>query len=225
MNMKLSVFILLILFIGIASCKKEVDDAPVTAATVNLNVVNATADTLNFYVNGSRVNVNSFLYPFGYSGYTGVAVGAYNFQFKKARKPAILFELPAFLDSAVTYSAFVGGLSAEQSFSIIDTLKADTASRAMVRFVNASPDSGNLDVYVGLGDTVNFKARAFKSATVFVPVTPGNKSVRLQQSGSGALLATVTRTFVAGRIYTIFSKGTVAGLGDNALGTGMVVNR
>jgi hypothetical protein len=223
--MKLPVFILLLLVIGMASCKKEVDDAPVNPATTNLNVVNATADTLNFYVNGSRINVNSSLYPLGYSGYTGVAVGEYNFQFKKAGKPAILFELPAVLESAVTYSAFVGGLSAEESFSIIDTLKADTSGRAMVRFVNSSPGTGNLDVYVGAGDTVNFKARAFKTATVFVPVTPGNKSVRLQQSGSAAVLATVTRTFLAGRIYTIFSKGTVAGVGDNAIGTGLVVNR
>ena len=225
MNIKIPVYIALIMLLGTASCKKEVDDAPDRPATTNLNVINATADTLNFYQNGSRINIASSLYPLGAMGYTGVAVGERTYQFKRIGRAAVLFDLPLAIDSAVTYSVFVAGLSADNAFSVRDTLVADTASRVKVRFVNASPDAGTLDVRVGEGDTVNFKLRPFKSATTFLTIGPGIKHIRVYQSGSAVPRLDITRPLLSGRIYTIYAKGTAAGVGDNAFGTGLVVNR
>jgi len=51
--------------------------------TTGLNVTNASTDTLNYYLNGTRVNNASSIYPLGSSGYIGVAVGQQNYQFKK----------------------------------------------------------------------------------------------------------------------------------------------
>ena len=47
------------------SCKKN-NDAPVVSTSIDsLNVVNATANTINLYLNGTRLNNNSNLYPSG----------------------------------------------------------------------------------------------------------------------------------------------------------------
>ncbi|MBD1394849.1 DUF4397 domain-containing protein [Mucilaginibacter glaciei] len=222
MNMKLPVLVVVLLAVALASCKKT-DDAPTVVQTTNLNVVNAFTDTLNYYVNGTRVNVSSSLYPLGSSGYIGVAVGQQNYDFKRPLSPVVLFNRSLALDSGKTYTLYVAGRSTDLTFTTLDTLQADTANRARIRFVNAAPDAGNLDVMVG--DTVKFKVRAFKTATVFLPVNAGLKRIRVYQSGSTIAKIDETRTLIAGRVYTLFTKGKLNGAGDAVLGTGLVVNR
>jgi len=75
-------------------------------------------------------------------------------QFKSFGSPVVLMSLALTLDTGKTYSLFVAGRSPNLTFSTIDTLVADTGNLATIRFVNASPDAGTLDVMVG--DTVNF---------------------------------------------------------------------
>ncbi|WP_374950288.1 DUF4397 domain-containing protein [Mucilaginibacter sp.] len=208
---------------GLASCKKG-DDVPATTQTTNLNVINAGTDTLNYYVNGTRINISSSLYPLGSSGYIGVSVGKQSYDFKKPRSPVVLLNLNLVLDSGKAYSLYVAGRSPDLAFSSIDTLKTDTASRAMIRVVNASPDAGNLDISIAK-DTIRFNKRAFKTTTIFLPVKAGPKSVRVFETGSAIAKIDETRTLVAGRIYTLFIKGSLNGVGGNALGTGLVVNR
>lgn len=222
MNMKLPILLFVLLAFAYTSCKKT-DDAPANRQTTNLNVINATTDTLNFYGNGSRINTLSSLYPLGSTGYIGVATGNQDYQFKSPRSPVVLLSLPLKLDSGKVYSLYVAGRAASQTFSTIDTLLADTLGRAKIRFVNASPDAGNLDVMIG--DTVKFTSRAFKTSTVFLPVNAGAKRVRIFQSGSAVAKIDEMRTLTGGRVYSLFIRGGVTGTGGAALGTGLVVNR
>jgi len=76
-----------------------------------------------------------------------------------------------------------------------------------------------------VGDTVNFKVRAFKTSTVFLPVIAGNKRVRIYQSGAVSPKIDETLTLTAGRVYTLFTKGSLNGAGNAALGTGLVINK
>ena len=221
MNIKLPLLLIAVLAFGWVSCKKT-DDPPAAMPTTPLNVVNASSDTLNYYLNGTRINNESSIYPLGSSGYVGVAAGEQNYSFKKLRSPEVLMSFPLALDTGKTYSLYIAGRSADLTFSTIDTVKADQASHAMIRFVNASPDAGTLDVMVG--DTVNFKVRAFKTTTVFLPVNAGEKHIRIYQTGSATAKIDETRTLLAGRLYTLFTKGTLNGAGTAALGTGLVVN-
>jgi Domain of unknown function (DUF4397) len=222
MNIKLLFLLITILAFGLASCKKT-DDPPAAVQTTNLNVINASTDTLNYYLNGTRVNNASSIYPLGSSGYIGVAIGQQNYQFKSPRSPVVLMSLTLALDTGKTYSLYVAGRSADLTFSTIDTLEADTGNFATIRFVNASSDAGKLDVMVG--DTVKFKSRAFKTSTVFLPVIAGNKHIRIYQSGSVSPKIDETRTLIAGKVYTLFTKGSLKGTGTAALGTGLVVNK
>lgn len=225
MNSKLSVLCVL-LAVAVAACSKKLDEAPPRAVTTNLNVVNATTDTLNYYLNGNRVNRLSSIYPFGSSGYLGVAVGEQNYEFRKYQRSNVLFSLPMSLDSGKVYSLYVAGEAADNTFMGLDTLIADDAKspRAMVRFVNASPDAGSLDVRVG--DTVRFNVRPYKSISVFLPVGPGLKRIRMYHSGNSTTpLVDTNRVMNGSRIYTLFSRGSVTGTGGKKFGTGLFVNR
>ena len=216
--------LLLVIVLSVSSCKKN-DDVPTEQSilTTSLNVVSATTDTLNFYLNGSRVNTQSSLYPFGNTGYLNVKYNAQEYQFKRNRSADVLFNLSLALDTGSVYSLFIAGRQAPDTFTVIDTLKADTAGRAMLRFVNASPGSGDLDVTIG--DTLRFKTRAYKTASIFVPVGVGIKHVKVFRSGSLAAISDTTRTLLAGGVYTLFAKGTFAGTGGSKFGTGLLVNR
>jgi hypothetical protein len=212
--------------LGFAACKVGDDTVPQSESlTTTLNVVNATTDTLNYYLNGSRVNTTSALYPFGYTGYLSVKYADQNYQFKRLGNADVLFNLPLALDTNKIYSLFVAGQTADDTFTSIDTLVSDTASRPKIRFVNASPGSGDLDVRVGEGDTINLKVRAYKSTSVFLPIGPGVKHIRVFRAGSSIAIADTSRTLTAGRIYTLFAKGTLTGTGGKKFGTGLVVNK
>ncbi|OOQ60977.1 hypothetical protein BC343_21215 [Mucilaginibacter pedocola] len=209
---------------GIYSCKKGDDSVPTSSTlTTSLNVVNTTTDTLNFYLNGSRVNTTSSLYPFGYTGYLPVPFEDQNYQFKRPRSSDVLFNLQLALDTNKVYSVYIAGENADDTFTTRDTLIADTASRPKIRFVNASPGSGNLNVVIN--DTLRFSTRAYKTTTVFIPISAGIKHVQIYNTGSTVALSDTSRTFIAGRQYTLFAKGRITGTGGQKFGTGLVVNR
>ncbi|TSD66054.1 DUF4397 domain-containing protein [Inquilinus sp. KBS0705] len=223
MNSKLPVIIVLVLALGFAACKKN-DDVPAddNGLVTDLNVVNATADTLNFYINGTRINNTSSLYPQGASGYIGVPYGQQNYQFRRIGSPIVLFTKALTLDTLQSYTLFLAGTTDENTLLTIDTIKSNDKT-ARVRFVNTTPDIGALDVTVG--DTVKFKARAFKTATVFLNVNAGTKRVRIYKAGTATLLSDETRILDVGGVYTLFTKGRTGGSGDAKFGTGLNVNK
>jgi len=204
------------------SCKNN-DEVFKTVLKANLNVVNASPDVLNFYLNGTRQNNSSSLYPGSQSFYLSVPEGADNFQFKNAGTFNVLFSVPLTLKDSLNYSLYVTGASAGNSFATIDSLFVDTAQNTtQIKFVNASPDAGNLNVFVG--DTVNFLSRAFKTTTVFLATGSGIKEVKISQTGSPTPLIDTPITFQPGRIYSLVSRGLLKGTGNAKFSVGIVIN-
>jgi len=212
MNRSALILVFAGLVIGLLSCKKGNGDVLATVQTTNLNVVNAGADTLNFYEDGTRVNNGSNLIPDGSLGYTTVTSGAQSYQFKKAGSPTALVDVPLTLDVSRLYSIFIAGETADKVFFTRDTLVSDTGAR--VRFVNASPISGTLDVTIG--NTFNYKKLAFKSATGFIHVNSGKNTLTIYQSGSTTPLALGTLTLSGSTSYTLFTRGQLNGTGNSA---------
>src|SRR5258708_22726596 len=79
---------------GLASCKNNDNVFPAAPPPTGITVINASPDTLNFYLNGTRQNNASSMYPGGSSGLKLVPSGLQNYQFKKAGQPLALFSLP-----------------------------------------------------------------------------------------------------------------------------------
>ncbi|QHS57783.1 DUF4397 domain-containing protein [Mucilaginibacter sp. 14171R-50] len=216
------IFIVFMAFLGVQSCKKG-DDAPITKPTTLINFINASTDTLNFYVNGSRLNTLASSYPQGSTGYISTPLGEQNYQAKKMGSPVELFDLRLPLDSGSIYSLYITDGTLENTFTTTDSLYTLPDTVTTIRFVHTSPNLGGVDVFVG--DTVNFKARTFKSASVFLEVNPGVKRIRIYKAGTTELLSDEQRTLQSRRAYTLFTKGALSTAGSASSGTGLIINK
>jgi hypothetical protein len=223
MKLKLFVFIIFIGVIAIASCKKGNDDAPETPLKTSINFVNASADTINFYVNGTRLNITAASYPLASTGYLATPLGEQNYEVKKDRNPNILFNLVLPVDTGKVYSFFVTDNTSENTFTVVDTLKrVDTL--AMIRFVHTSPKMGAVKIEVG--DTTKFANVEFKSVSDYEHIRPGIKQIRVTDVATGKQLINETRNLQVGRAYTLFIKGALTATDAAAIsGTGLIINR
>jgi hypothetical protein len=223
MKLKLFVFIIFIGVIAIASCKKGNDDAPETSLKTSINFVNASADTINFYVNGTRLNIAAASYPLASTGYLATPLGEQNYEVKKDRNPNILFNLVLPVDTGKVYSFFVTDNTSANTFTVVDTLqRVDTLS--LIRFVHTSPQAGNIKVEVG--DTVKFASSSFKSASLYEHIRPGIKQIRVVNAATGDTLISETRTLQSGRAYTLFTRSGLKATGVKAsTGTGLIITR
>ncbi|MCC8424025.1 DUF4397 domain-containing protein [Mucilaginibacter sp. UR6-11] len=219
MNSRLLLLCLIIAVSGFLSCKKNSDDLPVSYNSTFIGVTNASADTLNVYQNGTRLNIGSTLLPSGQYTNLLVKAGTNNFQFKKAGSPNTLIDTKITLLDTVAYTLFVAGQSADKVFLLRDTVAND--STAKVRFVNASPDAGSLDFSIANGPV--YKSRAFKSATPFISVSPGKVVYSIYRQGIAVPLAMGTLTLTKHTSYTLFTKGLVNGTGTALLGARILI--
>ena len=222
MNIKAILFFFAVVVIGLSACTKTDGDLAVTNKSTFLSVINASADTLNFYQNGTRLNNSSNLYPFGLLSNLSVTVGLQNFQFKKAGSPNALVDAPNTIKADSTYTLIFAGETTDQVFLLTDHFLIPD-STAIIRFVNASPTVGGLDVTIG--SAFNYKSRAFKSATPFVKVPAGKNRLTIYKSGSTTPLITPgDLTLVGGTSYTLYTKGSLNGTGNNVFGARILIS-
>jgi hypothetical protein len=227
MNIRLFSFLFFAVIIGFESCKDK-DLPPATPLPAYLNVVNATTDTIKFYINGTRQNNLSDLFVGGSTSYLSVISGTQNYKFSDAvGNFATLFSTTYDLLDSVNYSLFVAGATPDKAFliadpllSAYDILLADTTdtlnTQSTIRFVNASPDAGLLHVTVGAGDTVNINNAAFKYTGPYMLFTSGLKEVKVFQAGSSIAKIDTMITFPALARITLFTKGLLNGKGTSA---------
>jgi len=223
MNYRLIILLFVVFAVAIASCKNN-DEVFKKVVSSAINVVNASPDTINFYLNGTRQNNSSSLYPGSQSFYLTVPAGADNFQFKKAGGFNVLFSAPLTLKDSVNNTLYVSGETADKSFHTVDFL--DTANiinvpNIRIRFVNASPDAGNLDAAV---DSASYTAIPYQATSNFILMGAGPKEIKIFHPGSLTAKIDTTIIFQPNHIYTFFSRGLLNGSGSAAFKLGVAVN-
>jgi hypothetical protein len=224
MNTRFIIILFIAAAIGLSSCKNN-DNVFTTKASALYKIINGSSDTLNYYLNGTRQNNGSSLVPGGAAFYLAVPVGSENFQFKKNGTSDVLFSVPEKLDT-LNYSLYITGLSADQTFKTTDILIPDTTvatdTLTQARFVNASSDIGNLDVYIG--DTLKYTNRAFKSTSDFLTFGKGLKRVKVYLAGTTTLQKDTSFVMTDHTIYTIYSYGLKAGKGASKFNVAFTLN-
>lgn len=224
MNTRFIILLFIVALAGFASCKNNDNVFPKTA-TVGLNIINASNDTLNLFINGTRQN-NLTLTSGGQSFYLPVPAGAQNYQFKKSGGVDILFSVPLTLKTdSVNNSLYITELTTTGSFStvdVLDTTGINLKPKAKIRFVNASPDAGDLNVTVG--SKVSFNAIAFKKTAAFTLIDTGLMAMKVKRVGSDVASVDTSITLAAGHMYTLFSKGSLTGKGTAKLSLALALN-
>ena len=225
MNTRFIIILFIAATIGLSSCKNN-DNVFTTKASALYKIINGSSDTLNYYLNGTRQNNGSSMVPGGATFYLAVPEGSENFQFKKNGATDVLFSVPEKLVANANYSLYITGPSTDQTFKTTDILIPDTSKAAdtltKARFVNASSDIGNLDVFIG--DTLKYQSQVFKTASDFIIFGKGLKRVRVYLAGTSTLEKDTSFVMTDHTIYTIYSYGLKAGKGASKFNVAFTLN-
>ncbi len=111
------------------------------------------------------------------------------------------------LEADKYYSVYVVDAAPNPNFLVIkDSLSSPAAGKAKIRFINLSPDAGNLSLTTGT-DSVLFNATAYKTHTLFNEI-PGNKNYAFKIKLNDTQKAIKENIEIkSGRIYTIWARG------------------
>ena len=207
-----------------ASCKKN-GDAPATTSTTSVNLINASNNNINFYLNGTRINNTTTYYPGGTLGYVDILAGTQNYSVKINGNSVPSFSKPFSFSADSVYSLYVAGAAESDIFKTTDILVADTGGKAKLRFVNASPDAGTLDLkFEGTLNQTKFTGIGYKTTTNYVLVDADTVYLAVYQSSAPTIaVRRDTVILTGGSIYTYFGYGSIKSA--TSLGTGLITNK
>ncbi|MGN7203892.1 DUF4397 domain-containing protein [Pedobacter sp. SAFR-022] len=207
-----SVLIPFIAFLSflLGSCKKEANfSRPISFVAV----YNATTNPLSFEIGGESEN-SSAITAGGASAYIGVYEGPWNYLATLASDPPVTATANVNLVGNEHQSIFVLRSDSLEFFTLKDDLSIRNPNRALVRFINLSPDAADLTLQLVLLDTSpTFEHVAFKAPTPYQEFDEKTSyTVTLRNGLTGTdVLPETSYTFERGKMYTIWASGNLAG--------------
>lgn len=199
-----------------SSCQKPIKEEPELQSAVN--IVNATIGLpqITFYINRTLVQGA----PLQYTNETGYFItfpGIRDFDVAADGMTDLVLKTSLTFKQNTYHTVFiVGENSALSTLFTEDDLSNPPAGKAKIRFVNVSPDSGDLTLGLKNGSNL-FPNQAFKSASQFITVDPGVYDLQLKTS-TGTVLVEKNVTIAAGTIYTTWAKGLRTGTSNSPIG-------
>lgn len=197
--------------------------APVQQARVMAVHASPDAPAVDLLVDGA-VAGSGLSFP-NNTGYLAVGPGTRNVKVNVAGSMTTVINADLPLAAGKNYSVFANGPVASIGALVVeDDLTAPAAGKAHVRFVHLSPDAPAVDVAV-TGGPVLFPNKAFQQYSAFTPVDAGTYDLEVRLAGTNTVVLPLPGVALqAGRIYTVFARGFVAGTGAQALGAQVIVN-
>ncbi len=207
----------LVLSLGFLSCSKlDRDYEPIQVSGLNIIQASPTLELLDVYVDNTRATTSDF--EFGNKiGYLSAYSGNRAFNVTKKGSPTSLKSLAYSLKPQLGYSLFVANtLTNIELLMLEDDLTKPATGKARIRFVNLSPDGGNLNLNVGGVATDLATNKAFKEFSAFETVdATASVTLNIKNATTSAIEATIPSVKLEeGKIYTVYAKGLKSGTGD-----------
>jgi hypothetical protein len=218
---------LLAIAVAFTACSDD-KDAPTPPASA-LAIVHAApgSPALDFKINGTKANGTNL--TFGtFLSYGAIVSKTYEMGVTKKDSTRVLTKSDLELKNNKAYTVFVTGVPATPSLVLIeDDLSAPATDKAKLRFVNLSPDGGNLNLGVTGQATPLFTNTAFKAATAFSSVDPAAAlTLEIKENTKPEVLATLANVKIEkGKIYTIWAKGLKAATDSTKLALKVITNK
>ena len=199
-----------------SSCQKPRDEEPELQSAVN--IVNATIGMpqVAFFINRSRVQGDPLKYT-DESGYFITFPGSRDFDVAADGITDYILKTNFSFKQNTYHTVFITGESSSISALFTDDdLTNPPSGKAKIRFVNLSPDAGNLVLGLKNGTTL-FPDQAYKSASQFITLDPGVYDLQLK-TATGSVLLDKNVTITSGIIYTAWANGMRAGTSNSPIG-------
>jgi hypothetical protein len=213
--------------LAFAACDDD-DDNPVTPTTDTAKVmaIHASPDApgVDLYVDDKKVGTN-LTFP-NNTAYLTVEAGTRNIKVKATGTTVTPIDADVDVIKNKSYSVFaVDVLASIEPLVLEDNLAAPAAGKAHLRFIHLSPDAPAVDIALD-GGAVVIPNVAFKEYTAFLPLDAGVYDLEVRVAGEATVALDLDPvTLTAGKIYTVWAKGLLAGTGAQALGAQIIVNK
>ena len=210
------------------NCDKDDDN---DSSRSNVMVVHASPNAPNVDVRiNNSVALTNVAYPTN-SNYTALNSGTTNIKVSPTTTTTYVIDANVNLEANKSYSVFaIDSVSKIKAAVVSDDLTAPASGKAHVRFFHFSANAPAVDIAV-TGGPVLFPNRLFNDQSTtatyaaFTPVDAGTYNLEVRAAGTNTVvLALPNVTLTAGKIYTVFAKGFLGGVGTQALGAQIIVN-
>lgn len=196
------------------------------SATANVKVVHASPDApgVDLLVDDVVAGTN-LTYP-NNTGYLEVPEGNRNVKVNVTGTATTVIEGDLALKAALNYSVFATNEVANiEPLVIEDDLSAPASGNAHARFIHLSPNAPAVDITLTDG-TVVFGNIKFQEYTAFTPLPASSYDLQVRLAGTSTIVLELLGIALAdGKIYTVFAKGFVNGMDEQALGAEIIINK
>ncbi len=226
MKKAFSVLLSIVLAVSIFTLASCEDDDKITYANVLVTHASPDAPGVDLLIDDVKVNTQPLTYP-NNTGYLDAETGTRNIKVNVAGTTTTVINGNLDVEADKYYSIFaVDQVSEITAIVLADDLTMPAAGKAHVRFVHLSPDAPAVDVAVASSGAVVFSNIEFKESTAFTPLDAGTYNLDVRVAGTSTVaLVLPPVTLQAGKIYTVFAKGFLAGTGAQALGAEIIINK
>lgn len=190
----------------LSSCSTKETPVPESASLMMVNT-SPTPATYNIYVNNSPANQGAV--PFGGAlPYLRVATGDLSIKFTTASSTESLITKKVYTENNRAYSLFLIGKDDKLDYLVIkDEITQAPKEKALIRFINLSPDAGALDLGVKDG-AILISDKAYKVNSAFMEVEAKTQTLQIKDKATGLVKSELKDAEIkAGGIYTILSIG------------------
>lgn len=193
----------------ISSCSKDHD----SGQGAKLKVINGVFDDPAYIVTVNGVALNNTALAFRTStAYAPVPAGQANLVVTEQATGNVVSKSTFNLSANASASAYLApqtSLAAKSVLVIQDDFTPPAANKAKVRFVNLSPDAGNLDLTLNGQPVPSGTGIGFKGFSPFVEVDPAaSATFEIKQTSTGQVLATTPNVAIAaGKFVTLWAVG------------------
>lgn len=184
---------------------------PIAPSYIRLLHASPNAPAVDIYANGSPIARN--LNYRGFTEYLAIPGGNYSivvFPAGQTTNPVLNTNINV-PDGSIFTIAAIGLLPNITLLPAIEPRMNIPTGKLMLRFVHLSPNAPNVDLETQTGDLA-FSNVAYQGITQYIPISPGNYTFNLKVTGTDQNVLYVPNIRLeAGRFYTIYSIGIVAG--------------
>lgn len=196
------------------SCTQQETDL-VDLGEAKIRIINASPEnaTISVTVNDTIKTPQPLSFTQS-TGYLNIGAGNIQVRTNSNRITASNSSINLLFKNGKNYTVFVAGKISKDSLIYItleDNFVGVNDTTARVRFVNASPNSTNLEAVFSkslIDSTANFTSTAFRTSSVYQAFRPGIYNIKVRTSISTLNLAVGSNyNVIAGKYYTIWIKG------------------
>lgn len=144
-----------------------------------------------------------------FSNYVSLPAGTYNIKiFPTGTTNRPVFNSTLFIaPEKIWTTAIIGNSPNISVLPIEDTIMPKIPHKALIRFINLSPDSSSLNLYLQNGNAL-FKNTPYKSQSMYKPLNPGTYTMYITEASTGKKLVNIPNIRLSSnKFFSIYVVG------------------